>query len=434
MVSGADFETFCQNITLDNFDQMKTSAGEIAKKLNKVYYGLEKDDSSHLYIVGSVGRKTAIKNSSDLDILFNLPNETYRRFDAYESNGQSALLQEIRNIMKERYPRTDISGDGQVVVIEFDKYTVELVPGFKQSDNRFKYPDTHNGGSWKYTDPLPEQEECKACDEESNGIYFDFCHIIRSWKNAQGFKFGGLLIDTLIYNHFCDQDNYSEYGSDDYFIILQNVFEYLGNQEKDRSYWFAVGSNQHVYNSSSGTFVDKANEALEIINDAIDKEQDMNEVLKTLLGNNFPSNQVILEKASYLYRRYRNTEEFIWEKFPVDIRYSLSLECNVSQKGFRDDVLSNILKRNKVLRRNKRLEFFIKNTDCPKPYDIYWKVRNVGSVAEEKDCIRGQINKTNRTFKNEHTDFQGEHFVECYLVKNSVCVAKCRIDVPIGTV
>ena len=49
--------------------------------------------------------------------------------------------------LKERYPKTDISGDGQVVVIEFNHYTVELVPGFKQPDNRFKYPDTHDGGA-----------------------------------------------------------------------------------------------------------------------------------------------------------------------------------------------------------------------------------------------------------------------------------------------
>lgn len=64
------FDTFCDNIELDNYEEMKTSAGEIAKKLNKVYYSLDADSSSHLYIVGSVGRKTAIKGSSDLDIIF----------------------------------------------------------------------------------------------------------------------------------------------------------------------------------------------------------------------------------------------------------------------------------------------------------------------------------------------------------------------------
>ena len=95
-----------------------------------------------------------------LDIIFDLPSEVYDKFDDYTSNGQSALLQEVKGVLQERYPKTDIRGDGQVVVIEFTAYTVEFVPGFKQSDDRFKYPDTHDGGSWKYTNPIAEQEKC----------------------------------------------------------------------------------------------------------------------------------------------------------------------------------------------------------------------------------------------------------------------------------
>ena len=67
------FDVLCSNIELDNIDEMEKSAKSIAKKLNSVYYASEDDDTSHLYIVGSVGRKTAIKGSSDLDILFDLP-------------------------------------------------------------------------------------------------------------------------------------------------------------------------------------------------------------------------------------------------------------------------------------------------------------------------------------------------------------------------
>ena len=47
--------------------------------------------------------------------------------------------------------------------------------------------------------------------------------------------------------------------------------------------------------------------------------------------------------------------------------------------------------------------------------------------------IRGEIIKTDRNHQYEHTDFYGPHFVECYLVKNGVCVARDKIDVPIGT-
>ncbi len=185
-----DFKKFCNDILLNNRSDMETSAGEIAKKLNNVYYNISGETKEHSYIVGSVGRDTAIKGSSDLDLIFDLPQDTYKRFDTYESNGQSALLQEIKKYLVDRYPKTKLSADGQVVVIEFNNYTVELVPAFKQDDNKFKYPDTNDGGSWKKTDPLPEQNESKDFNNTTNGIFINICHIVRKWKNNKGFKFG----------------------------------------------------------------------------------------------------------------------------------------------------------------------------------------------------------------------------------------------------
>jgi hypothetical protein len=257
---------------------------------------------------------------------------------------------------------------------------------------------------------------------------------MRSWKNTVGFEFGGLLIDTLVYNHFKDKDNYKESGYEDYLTILQNIYNYLKAQDKDQNYWLAVGSNQQVDNSGDGVFVSKANKASKRIADAIDAGDDINNVLQDLLGNDFPLNATT-EKSSCATASctYRNTEQFIKELFPVDIRYSLQLDCRVSQDGWRDFFLREFLKTKGILRRNKSLDFFISKTDCPKPYSIYWKVRNVGPVAENRDNIRGQISRTDLTHQKEHTDFQGPHFVECYLIKNGVCVAKDRIDVPIGT-
>ena len=102
------FEDFCEEelpITQDEFQKWNNRLKEITKKLNLKYYpddnfnDVEKD---HLYVVGSVGRKTTIKNTSDFDILFQLPQEVYNQYNNYSGNGQSALLQEVKNIIKER--------------------------------------------------------------------------------------------------------------------------------------------------------------------------------------------------------------------------------------------------------------------------------------------------------------------------------------------
>ena len=81
----------------------------------------------------------------------------------------------------------------------------------------------------------------------------------------------------------------------------------------------------------------------------------------------------------------------------------------------------------------KQLDFHIVRCDVKSPYEIYWKVRNCGEEAFKRNCIRGQITEgTLDAPLREHADFQGPHFVECYAVKNGICVARSRIDVPIS--
>lgn len=65
-------------------------------------------------------------------------------------------------------------------------------------------------------------------------------------------------------------------------------------------------------------------------------------------------------------------------------------------------------------------------------YQVYWKVLNRGEEAQRRNCVRGQItlDKGHKT-KEENSNFQGDHIVECYLVKNNIVVSKDRIHVPI---
>lgn len=434
-----DFEIFIGNLEPTNISEMEITVGEIAKKLNKNYYNLDSDKTSHMYIVGSVGRETAIKGVSDLDILFDLPVEVFKRFDAYKEKKQSSLLQEVKNVLKARYPNTDISGDGQVVVIKFNKYTVELVPGFKQSDDRFKYPDTNNGGSWKYTDPLPEISESKKTAEDTDNNFKYIANMLRAWKNKQGFKFGGLLIDTITYKFLNEKTDYRNIGFDSYLDMTQALFEYIKDLNKDQSYWYALGSNQQVYNCDNGKFITKAEKAYEKMKDLTENSTDVNKKLRQVFGTQFPKKATAENrtyKSSYNQKYYNDTEEFIEDYFTVDIKYNISIDCKITQDGFRPMLLKKLLRDKMFLAIKKHLEFYIDSMDSEikkeAPYDIYWKVKNEGQEAIKRDCIRGQIKRTNTKFINESSDFIGEHYVECYIVKDGICIAKDHIDVPIS--
>ena len=412
-----DFNEFISNLQIDNFDDINTSLEGIAKKLNQKYY--DNSTTNNYLMVGSMGRNTSIKGESDIDVIYELPDEVFERFDDYESNGQSQLLNEIRDVLKEKYPSTDIKGDGQVVVISFTKYKIELVPGFKQDNNSYKYPDTHDGGSWKITKPILEIEEANNMINNTS-TYRDICQMIREWKANNGVTICGLLIDTLIKDFLDNNPEYKWKSKSDYYELLKSVFKYLSDQDENRKQWNAMGSNQIIENKNFN-FIKKGKKAYNKLSNSTDESS----TLRELFGSRFP----ISEQSANEYG-YSNDEQFIEEIFPVYIMYSLKIDCEITQNGFRTGLLSEFIKKKFMIKQNRKLKFMIVENNIPKPYDIYWKVRNVGYEAIRRNCIRGQIKK-GIDYLNESTNFYGPHYVECYIIKDGICVARDKISVSI---
>lgn len=411
------FIEFLDNLQIDNIDEINTSLDGIAKKLNQKYY--DNSTTENYLIVGSMGRETSIKGESDIDVIYELPDEVFKRFDAYESNGQSQLLQEIKEVLKEKYSSTDIKGDGQVVVISFEKYRIELVPGFKQEDESYKYPDTHDGGSWKITKPVSEIDESKNMINNTD-TYKDICQMIREWKANNGVTICGLLIDTLTKNFLDENQAYKSKSKDEYYDLLKKVFEYLSEEDENRKQWNAMGSNQIIENKDFN-FVKKSKKALKKLNNSTDELT----TLRELFGNRFP----ISEKASNHYG-FSEKEQYIEDLFPIRISNKLKIDCEITQNGFRSGLISEFIKKNFKIKQNRKLKFFIDKIDIAKPYTIYWKVRNVGYEAIKRECIRGEIKKGIDSL-NESTNFYGPHYVECYIIKDNVCIARDRISVDI---
>ena len=412
-----DFNEFISNLQIDNFDDINTSLEGIAKKLNQKYY--DNSTTDNYLMVGSMGRNTFIKGESDIDVIYELPDEVFERFDDYESNGQSQLLNEIRDVLKEKYPSTDIKGDGQVVVISFTKYKIELVPGFKQDNNSYKYPDTHDSGSWKITKPILEIEEANNTINNTS-TYRDICQMIREWKANNGVTICGLLIDTLIKDFLDNNPEYKWKSKSDYYELLKSVFKYLSDQDENRKQWNAMGSNQIIENKNFN-FIKKGKKAYNKLSNSTDESS----TLRELFGSRFP----ISEQSANEYG-YSNDEQFIEEIFPVYIMYSLKIDCEITQNGFRTGLLSEFIKKKFMIKQNRKLKFMIVENNIPKPYDIYWKVRNVGYEAIRRNCIRGQIKK-GIDYLNESTNFYGPHYVECYIIKDGICVARDKISVSI---
>lgn len=430
MLVADTFSEFLDNLVIQNGETISLRYGELTAALNKKFRDTESKTANTLQ-VGSFGRKTGINGLSDLDMLYIMPQG---KWATYENGGQLKLLQDTRDAIKARYPSTTVKVDRLVVTVTYTNFHVEVQPVFEQSDGSYKYPDTKGEASWKITKPREEMEELSTKDTEKNYNLKRLCKMARAWRNKHGLEMGGLLIDTLAYNFLSQTTDYDTKSFLYYDWLSRDFFHYLWKLPEQERY-AAPGSRQWVRVKKK--FQRKARKAYALSVEAIDaeKQKNANEKWRKVYGRPFPlPAEPVEESISKSAATWRNTEEFIEDKYPVDIRYTLKLDCEVKQSGYRTNFLRNMLADKIPLLANKSLEFWVDRITVPEPYIIKWKVLNRGDVAKRRDCVRGQIwPDGGRMRKTETTNFRGDHIVECYAIKDDVVVAKDRIHVPIET-
>jgi len=183
----------------------------ITKAINREFWDSE-SETEHSFYVGSYGRGTAI-DTSDIDILIELPRDVYNQYDAHKGNGQSRLLQAVKNAILETFPHSDVRGDGQVVVVNFtDGIKFEILPAFKILDyfgrwtGKYDYPDSNMGGNWLSTNPKAEQDAMVQKNRESNGLLYDTCRHMRQIRDTyfKSYHLPGIVIDSFAYHNIGD--------------------------------------------------------------------------------------------------------------------------------------------------------------------------------------------------------------------------------------
>lgn len=193
-----------ETIPLETRSLISTRYKSITKAINREFRNIYSDTAYSLY-VGSYGRGTAI-DTSDIDMLVELPRNEYNRYNMYKENGQSRLLQAVRDAVLSSYPRTEIRADGQVVKVCFsDGMKYEILPAFAgknwNGEKIFEYPDTNMGGNWRTTNPIKEQSEMRIINTLSRGLLFDACKHIRYIRDNyySSYHLSGIVIDSFVF-------------------------------------------------------------------------------------------------------------------------------------------------------------------------------------------------------------------------------------------
>jgi hypothetical protein len=212
-------------LTPDQTQDGMTKQLGVRQKLEQVYYG-RSSEAPPGFLVGSWGKTTQVRPPRDLDLFFVLPAGEFTRFEARTGNKQSALLQEVKDALQEKYVQSDLRGDGQVVLIAFNTIDVEIIPVFAIANNQFVMPDTNDGGRWKIVDPLAQIALIRDTDQQTSGNTRALARMMKQWTRYYNVPIKSFVIE-LIVTYFMRQYDNSSYNFFWYDLFVRDFLKYL---------------------------------------------------------------------------------------------------------------------------------------------------------------------------------------------------------------
>jgi hypothetical protein len=228
MTVGSRFNQFLATLVLtdDQRSDGSTKHSGVRGCLDEHYYGSYYAGNG--FLVGSWGKSTEIRPPRDIDIMFALPKNVYDRFDGRPGNKQSQLLQEVKAVLQRTYQSTEMRGDGQVVVVPFSSYAVEVAPAFLLQSGQYYICDTNGGGRYKTTDPNAEIQKVKTSNDATNGNSRDLIRMMKRWQEYCNVDLRSFLIELLAieflvsWQHQGKSSVYYDWMVRDFFYFLKN--------------------------------------------------------------------------------------------------------------------------------------------------------------------------------------------------------------------
>lgn len=266
------FAAFAENVLLTQaqFNDGLTKFGGVVRSLNAHYYGTP-SATDNAFLVGSWGKGTMTRPPRDVDLYFVLPPHVHARFEQYMWNPQSALLQEVKDVLLETFPATDLRGDGQVVCVNFASCGVEVVPAFRLTSGRYWICDTHDGGSYKVTDPHAETANLEKCDAGNNRNLRPMIRMLKSWQEQCSVPIKSFVLE-LATAAFLSQSPWRQNSYFYYDWLFRDFFAYL----RGRAGGFTVMPGTYEVIDFGREWLSRAETAYDRALKACDYERDNN--------------------------------------------------------------------------------------------------------------------------------------------------------------
>lgn len=239
------FRTFHQNLNLteDQIGEGTHHHAGVRKSLNAHYYGWS-SETANSFLIGSWGKYTRTRPPRDIDLYFVLPYAVYERYQTHDGNRQSALLQEVKRVLQATYPNTDLRGDGQVVVVGFNRMSVEVVPAFALQNGQYWICDTHAGGQYKTADPKAEMNHISTLNNGYSNNLRPLIMMIKAWQTYCNVPIKSFWIE-LVAADYLQQCRWGRCGYFWYDWIMRDFFVFLYGRTNTLVY--VPGTNEPIF-------------------------------------------------------------------------------------------------------------------------------------------------------------------------------------------
>lgn len=221
------FNEFMRNLELTKLqrEDVAIKRHNVGNVLHSAYYATRYDGRTN-FLGGSHGKGTAIRPPSDIDLMFVVPYDTYRAFEQRIGNKQSQLLQQVRQSLISAFPNTEIRADGQVVVVPFSSYRVEVVPCIRLQSGAYWICDSNDGGRWRTTHPDAEAQALDASDRLTKGNSRTLIKMMKTWRRHCNVPIKPLALELLAieflnnWGYRSESNVYHDWMVRDFFAFL----------------------------------------------------------------------------------------------------------------------------------------------------------------------------------------------------------------------
>ena len=230
------------------------------------------------------------------------------------------------------------------------------------------------------------------------------------------------------------------HGADHFITVLENVSEKYTEAEEIPELQDPSFENEKIKSSMTmdefDIFLEAVNESLEqaiLARDATDKLKS-SEIWREIFGEAFPlydkeeTPETKSEAVEASLGSASHAKSLPWPE-KLDKKHKVRIDAYL----YKDRVkLSGINSNRRRISSAIQIKY-VARTAAKGDYEVFWQVVNTGEHATRENCLRGDYFKARRLNGQpsgnplvnwEQSAYAGKHWIECFIVKDAVCVGR----------